>query len=275
MVKTKKNKIKKNYKTKKNHKKKIDIIDPPISNKISLGTLATEGSNSFHYQSYDNIYTFFTKILENDIKLKKILCFPKSRYDWLNSFFRINLDNEDINSSVLVKRNVNLRNTENNLRIIKNLVKTCENKNKIFFIMTVMLIVPGKPGSHANMIIIDLKKKTVELFEPHAKTTELSTLDSLEGAYVISNRLLRKTFSSILPNYKYIAPNDYLPRYGLQSKTDAYTGLCITWSMIYVHYRILNPKKSRKEIINHMNKIKRRFILKYAGYVEQIIKNKI
>ena len=123
--------------------------------------------------------------------------------------------------------------------------------------------------------VIDLKEKSIELFEPHSKTTELSTLDSLEGAYTISNRLLRKTFSEILPKYSYIAPNDYLPRYGLQSKTDAYTGLCITWSMIYVHYRILNPEKSRKEIIKHMNKIKRRFILRYAGYVEQLIKNKI
>lgn len=294
MVKTKKQKIKskkpkqKKYKTKRNKTKgnktkgnkiktqnKSGIIDPPISNKISLGTLATEGSDDFHYQAYENIFTFFTKILEKDNHLKDILCFPKSKYDWLNSFIRINLDDEDINSSILVERNVSLRNAESNLKIIKDLVRTCESKGKRFFVMTIMLIVPGKPGSHANIIVIDLKEKSIELFEPHSKTTELSTLDSLEGAYTISNRLLRKTFAKILPKYTYIAPNDYLPRYGLQSKTDAYTGLCITWSMIYVHYRILNPEKSRKEIIKHMNKIKRRFILRYAGYVEQLIKNKI
>ena len=289
MVKTKKPKIKSKKRNKKKYKKmknktkinkiktqnKSGIIDPPISNKISLGTLATEGSEDFHYQAYENIFTFFTKILEKNVHLKDILCFPKDKYDWLNSFLRINLDDEDIKSSILVERNVSLRNSGSNLKIVKDLVRTCESKGKRFFVMTVMLIVPGKPGSHANIIVIDLKEKSIELFEPHSKTTELSTLDSLEGAYTISNRLLRKTFSEILPKYSYIAPNDYLPRYGLQSKTDAYTGLCITWSMIYVHYRILNPEKSRKEIIKHMNKIKRRFILRYAGYVEQLIKNKI
>ena len=81
MVKTKKPKIKskkrnkKKYKTKKNKTKinkiktqnKSGIIDPPISNKISLGTLATEGSEDFHYQAYENIFTFFTKILEKNV----------------------------------------------------------------------------------------------------------------------------------------------------------------------------------------------------------------
>ena len=258
------------------YKKKIsDIIDPPLSNRVSLGTLATNGDIEFHYQAYANIFDFFNNVLEKDNNLKNILCFPNSQYDFLNSFLKVKLDEDDINSSELVERNVKLRNSKSGFKELTKLVKNCESKSIRFCIVTVMIIVPGKSGSHANIIVIDLKEKSVELFEPHAKTTEISTLDSLEGAYFICNRLIKKTFSKILPDYKYISPNDYLPRYGLQSKTDEYTGLCVTWSILYVHYRILNPNKKRKPLIKHMNKLKKRFLLRYAAYVEEIIKNKI
>lgn len=268
-------KVKKKTGSKRKKYKKIsDIIDPPLSNKVSLGSFATEGDIDFHYQAYANIFDFFNNILEKDDKLKDILCFPSSQYDFLNSFLKVNLDEDDINSSELVERNVRLRNSESGYKELIKLIKNCENKSKRFCVVTVMIIVPGKPGSHANIIVIDLKEKSVELFEPHAKTTEISTLDSLEGAYFICNRLIKKTFSKILPDYKYISPNDYLPRYGLQSKTDEYTGLCVTWSILYVHYRILNPDKPRNILIKHMNKLKKRFLLRYAAYIEEVIKNK-
>ena len=135
-----------------------------------------------------------------------------------------------------------------------------------------MLVVPGKPGSHANIVIIDLQEKTIELFEPHGKRTELSTLDSLEGAYHMSDKLLKKMFSNILPKYKYISPQTYLPTYGLQARIDAYTGLCVTWSIMYVHYRLLNPNMNRKTIVRYMSKLKKNFLLKYAKYVEETIK---
>lgn len=269
-----KTKTKTKIKTSKRKVKRSDIIDPPISDRVSLGTLASEGDNDFHYQAYENIYDFFEIIIKEDNNLKNILCFPDTKEDWLNSFLKVNLDDDDIKSSELVEKNVFLRNGKSGFSELFNLIKNCENKNKRFCAVTVSLIVPGKPGSHANVIIIDMKEKTIELFEPHGKTTELSTLDSLEGAYFISNRLLKKTFSDILPKYKYIGANEYLPRFGLQSRVDAYTGLCVTYSMLYIHYRILNPLKTRKEIIKHMNKLKKRFLLRYAAFVETTIKNK-
>ena len=138
-----------------------------------------------------------------------------------------------------------------------------------------MVIVPKKPDSHANIIIIDIKEKTIELFEPHGKTSDCSTLDSFKGAYFIKNKWIKKIFSNYLPDYKYFSPNDYLPKYGLQQKIDEYTGFCIPWSILYVHYRILNPNIPVKKIVKRINNITLKFLLRYTSYIEEVIKNKI
>ena len=44
------------------------------------------------------------------------------------------------------------------------------------------IIVPGS-GTHANIILIDTKKKTVELFEPHGARDKDSELESISRAY--------------------------------------------------------------------------------------------
>ena len=271
MPKTKKNKSTRSKTRSKRLKNKIKITDVPISNRVSMGTLASLGDIEYHYQSYDNIFNFL-KILKKDKKINELLCFPLEKNDWLNTFIKINLNTENVKRSELVLKNIELRNEKENIKIIYDLVKVCENAGKRFFICTVMLIVPGKPGSHANIIVIDLKEKTIELFEPHGKRTELSTLDSLEGAYHISDKLLKKMFKDILPKYRYISPQTYLPTYGLQARIDAYTGLCVTWSIMYVHYRLLNPNINRKTLVRYMSKLSKNFLLKYAKYIEENIK---
>ena len=271
MPKTKKNKSTRSKSRSKRLKNKIKITDVPISNRVSMGTLASLGDVEYHYQSYDNIFDFF-KILKKDNKINNMLCFPHEKNDWLNTFIKINLNTENVKRSELVLKNIELRNEKENIKIIYDLVKVCENEGKRFFICTVMLIVPGKPGSHANIIVIDLKEKTIELFEPHGKRTELSTLDSLEGAYHISDKLLKKMFKDILPKYRYISPQTYLPTYGLQARIDSYTGLCVTWSIMYVHYRLLNPNINRKTLVRHMSKLSKNFLLKYARYIEEKVK---
>ena len=44
------------------------------------------------------------------------------------------------------------------------------------------IIVPGSK-THANIILIDSKKKTVELFEPHGNRDNQSELESISRAY--------------------------------------------------------------------------------------------
>ena len=253
-------------------RKKVKIIDVPLSENISQGSFESMGEKNYHYQAYNMIFLYFNKLLNKNKNLQNLLCFPKKKEDWMNSFFKLNLNDDDLKTSELLIQNISFLDPNANLNKIIDLVKTCQNKKKRFFMLSVALVVPGKPGTHANMVVIDLKKKTSELFEPHAKRTEQSTLDSLVGAYKISDDLLRDLFKKILPDFKYISSQDYLPTWGLQGKTDAYGGLCVTWTAMYLHYRILNPNSSREEIIKHLNNLNQNFLLKYVKHIEETIK---
>ena len=85
------------------------------------------------------------------------------------------------------------------------------------------------------MIIIDTKKKLIELFEPHGKRNTSTTMDSLVGAYNISDKLIKKYFKKYFPEYKYISPKVNFPSYGLQAKVDAFNGMCVTYCIMYLH----------------------------------------
>ena len=276
--KTKQKKNKQKHKLKKqvrSKKTKLNIIDVPLSTRISLGTLASDGYIGYHYQAYDNIYDFFTKLIKQYNNLNDLLCFPDKKDEWMNSFIKVNLDPKDLKSSELVIQNMNLRNPNENLKIILDVVKTCENKGKRFFILTVMLIVPGKAGSHANIVVIDLHEKTIELFEPHGNRSVKSELESISRAYFKVSKNVQRFFSMYLPDFKYIPPSEYEPKSGLQARLDAFSGLCVTWSILYLHYRVLNPDVHPKKLINYLDKkVSKNFLLRYTKYVEDVLKHK-
>ena len=55
------------------------------------------------------------------------------------------------------------------------------------------------------------------------------------------DRFCSSTFKKLLPNYTYKGINDTCPYLGPQIKTDAFKGLCGTWTTMYELLRILNP----------------------------------
>ena len=55
-----------------------------------------------------------------------------------------------------------------------------------------------------------------------------------------------------LPDFKYIPPSSYEPKEGLQGRLDAFSGLCVTWSILYLHYRVLNPDVPPKKLVNYL-----------------------
>lgn len=250
----------------------MKIKDVPISKKSSQGSMETLGEIHYHYQKYDNIFNFFDILMKKEKDIKSVLCIPDVGKKWMRSFLKVVLSKEDLDTSELMMKNVKPVDPEVSIDLFNKMIKKCR---KRIIAVSVQLIVENKPGTHANMLILDTKKKTVELFEPHGKRSEQTTMDSLEGAYNISDKLLKKYFHKFFPEYKYISPQDFLPSYGFQAKIDAYSGLCVTWSTMYLHYRVLNPDLTSKEITKHIKKkVNKEFLLKYAKYVEETIKNK-
>ena len=250
----------------------MKIKDVPISKKSSMGSMETLGEIHYHYQKYDNIFNFFDILMEKEKDIKSVLCIPDVGKKWMRSFLKVVLNKDDLDTSELMMKNVKPVDPEVSIDLFNKMIKKCK---KRIIAVSVQLIVENKPGTHANMLILDTKKKTVELFEPHGKRSEQTTMDSLEGAYNISDKLLKKYFHKFFPDYKYISPQDFLPSYGFQAKLDAYNGLCVTWSTMYLHYRVLNPDLTSKQITQHIKKkVNKEFLLKYAKYIEETVKQK-
>ena len=151
-------------------------------------------------------------------------------------------------------------------------INKCSKNNSFRFIYFSFVLINSLDDniSHSNIVIIDLFKNTIELFEPHGHY-------NTETSKIIDKLVFKKILKKIkLDKFKYIPPSYISPKLGIQSKADAYCGMCITVSMMYLHLRILNPDINQKKIVKHLLSYSRpklkEVILKYARHVEETLK---
>ena len=104
---------------------------------------------------------------------------------------------------------------------------------------------------HANMMIIDTKKKTVERFEPQGSEHEFY------DNQVVDDKI-RSYFEKI--GYEYIDPTMMKCPYGVQDIVESYTmdkykfsGFCKIWSFLYGLLRLHLDDMDQKNLVNHMN----------------------
>ena len=260
--------------TKRSKHSKHVIINPPLSDNKLLGTFETIGSMNYFYQKYSNIYKFF-KIIKvhykktGEYKLEN-MCMPE--------FGDINLG-----SFAALRYNIDLKYSPSNptpsdrktpLSSALHQINNClNNKSCRFVSLSYQIVSHDSKISHANSLLFDNVNKTVELFEPHSALTDSSTMEGIVGAYKIISNTLNKFIKTNFKHYKYISPQAYLPSYGLQINYDAYNGLCVTWNILYIHYKMLNPnidsKKLGRHINNYFNVGK---LLRYGKYVKEMLK---
>lgn len=265
MIKGKREIIKKKYdKLKiKYDKNKDDLvsIDEYLDEELSLGPKAKPSSINYHYQHWENVYNYF--MIEFLLKSKfKILCVP-------NFVVEYEKDSLPIRGGIVYS-------IDNDFFYYNNLIKksivNCKKDKKVRFIFFIFATIQTGSSSftHANIIVIDLIKKTYERFEPYG-------FDRPQ----FENKIDKKFKNEIrnitgLHNFKYISPTDISPKLGIQSKADAYCGMCVTISMMYLQLRILNPNLSQKKVVDYLlkkdKKELKRTILKYARHVEKTLK---
>ena len=268
--KTKKRTKKTSKKTKKNIKR---IIDVPLSTKTSLGSMASLGSINYNYQKYYNTFAFLKEMLQKNSTLNKNVCIPDVGKDWMQSFLKAHFMKNigELKPHLESVKPVDQEASKNTF--MKELTK-CFSRARLVPI-SLEIIVPGV-GTHANMIIIDSYKKTIELFEPHGNRDADSELESISKAYFKVSKNVHKFFREMLSTYEYIPPSKYEPKYGLQARLDAFSGLCVTWAILYMHYRLLNPDIDPKKLINYLDKkATKNFLLRYTKYVEDVLKHKV
>lgn len=114
--------------------------------------------------------------------------------------------------------------------------------------------------SHANCLIINILQKTIERFDPHGGAED----EAVYNQKLIDDSL-KKIFSVELKDYTYINYYESCPYIGpqaLEDNSSSYiheamlnitpSGLCVTWTTLYIVLRILNPKKSQDFIVKKM-----------------------
>jgi len=256
-------KLKKSRKHKKKQTKflrKEKIKDVEFSRFLNKGTNASSNIVNYHYQSQSNILNFLYKLYKekkiNDVSFFSI---PD------DAILEIDILNKKVHPLYL-----------KSLIFLKKLKLCLKNKFTPLSVRSLLPIHKKDIESHANVIIIDSELKNIEIFEPHGYKQKYS--DTYESVSKYHNKiyLLKKYFKKILPKYRFINVVNYIKSISFQSKYDARSGYCVTWSTLYAHYRMINPKIKISELMKYLNKkINKNLLLRYSRFIEDKLKNKI
>ena len=108
-------------------------------------------------------------------------------------------------------------------------------------------------GNHSNILLIDLKKKEIERFEPHGSN---SPYKFNYNSQMLDN-LLKMKLLDVLVDFKYFSPKDYLPKIGIQSLVSVNQNMsllvipmdfCLIKIFWYVNLRLKYKEINRNKI---------------------------
>jgi ankyrin repeat protein len=136
-------------------------------------------------------------------------------------------------------------------------------------------------GSHANIIYIDKKSKTIERFEPNGSHQPIGYNYNPE----FLDSLLINKFSKY--EYKYFKPSDYLPSIGFQileniekekcKRLGDPNGFCGVWCIWWVYHRIKNNKLDNITLVQMLiknikleNKSFKNLIRNFSYYITEL-----
>lgn len=238
-------------------------LDEYLADMPSRGPNESCGHINYHYQNFDNIYSYFKIILYKFTKFS-ILCIPNFVMRYYNYIDK---------AALLIELETELIVYGNKMR---EAIKKCRKNKLARFIFFTLILKINVDNNHANIVVIDIEKKTVERFEPHGSSFYFN-----KDSYKKNNIVNYLFVNEILPNlglrkYEYIPPENISPKLGIQAKADAFCGMCVTISMMYLHLRLLNPDIDQKKLVKYLlkkdkNKLKN-IILRYAKHIEKTLK---
>ena len=169
---------------------------------------------------------------------------------------------------------------------MQNELDKCNKNKKQFVIVVLAIIIKEIMLEHANIIIIDLYNNTIERFEPYGQSLPMIPNRIFYEKIIYNNIIIFKD-KYLGKNFKYIRPAEISPLYGIQSKVEfteegkKYTklrDLCLIWSIMYLHLRVLNPNlkpdKIVKILLNYSFDKLQELAYKYIKFIKDILQNK-
>lgn len=248
-------------------------LDEYLARETSKGSKAKSGGIDYDYQDFNNIYNYFLITLKS-VKKFKILCVPNFTIDFDDYVDRTALVYHVDRNEIIYGKNMK--------KAIKDCIckkndKKCKNVRFIFFSLIISFSGnKSNHSTHSNMVLIDLKNKTFERFEPQGSSTD-KIAENKPINQKINSKFQNKVMKDLgLKKYSYISPNKISPELGIQAVGDSFCGMCVTISMMYLQMRILNPDVPQKKLVKFiMERPKyklKEMILKYAKHVEETLK---
>lgn len=283
--KTKRN-INKNKKTNKNTKKyrktniklfndvskSFNIINDYQSKNIHRGD---NESRVKYYESFsngENMFIYFYILKKQKDSNVNNLCLPKNKlyYDYINHKFESSLN---ITNYTIFHLTIFLIYDKKEIIAPKNFKQSILNCNNRFIYIScnIQWGVNKWDGAHQTVLLFDNKKNTVELFDP-----EYDEKDNIKYDDTVK-KFINEQFSN---KFKYIGTletTNPTKLYGPQISVDAYSGLCVTWCILYILNRLSKPDKHPSEVVLDMmkgdNNNRKEKLLKFAKQIKTTIKN--
>lgn len=138
----------------------------------------------------------------------------------------------------------------------------CKTNRHIRFYVLPIVFKFNESDSHANVIIVDNKTKTIEMYEPHgSRFLSKDIFYDLEYHIrnLISHVLSRRTHFRF-KNVHYKCPIGFQTK---QSKLDRNIGHCVAWTLFFIHVRLYNLDLSTTKIIEYFDSFEPEKLDKY------------
>jgi hypothetical protein len=137
---------------------------------------------------------------------------------------------------------------------LNNLINSTRREKKYDFAMVYLSLTVDKTGLHANILIYDFNRMSIERFDPYGDTVYFDKgLDE-----VLEEELCWNT------GLKYLKPSDYMQVAGFQTISDElnplnqksgdFGGFCLAWCTWFLEHRIKNQKVNQKELVKKLIK---------------------
>lgn len=178
----------------------------------------------------------------------------------MNSLLELYMDIlYEIKPFIIIWNSPEIHHIDKNLDLyLTKIIKKGYGTAKRIIYIKLTLIMEG--GSHANIILIDTKKRTIERFDPYGETPYLNS-NEMDDYFEMSFKKMHP-----IEDFKYIRPRDYFGGVGFQIISDDSNiinrklgdplGYCLAWTLWYLEERLTNPDLEPSEIIKRgMQKI--------------------
>jgi hypothetical protein len=137
---------------------------------------------------------------------------------------------------------------------LNNLINSTRREKKYDFAIVYLSLVVNNTGLHANILIYDFNRMTIERFDPYGDTVYFDKkLDE-----VLDEELCWNT------GLTYLKPSDYMPVAGFQTISDElnplnqksgdFGGFCLAWCTWFLEHRIINQKVNQKDLVKKLIK---------------------